>query len=244
MRNISLLLLLSAVLSSCNFLKKGDNNSNISADSLATGTKDTLAPVRMDTIKLNGKTFRLDSITKAEFESVNETAPDTNLPAEIRQGKDGLRIALKNGDSLFLKNIMEYVDGDTTNPAENTTQYFFNANFNNADYWSITILYYEGSENILVNQRTGKTAYTIGEARLSPDKKFFASCQFDLSLESGSGLDLYRIGKDSLEQVFSSDPTWGAEKIKWKDDHTLYIRQFDIMSSTMRYARLDITPLL
>ena len=243
MRNISLLLLLTAVLSSCNFLKKGDNNSTTSADSLSTGIKDTLNAVRMDSIKLNGNFFRLDSITKAEFESVKENVQDTNLPAGMRQGKDGLRIALMNGDSLFLKNIMEYVDGDTNLLADNTTQYFFTANFNDMDYWEVTALYYEGTGNILVNKHTGKLLYITGDPQLSPDKKLFASGRLDMSGESTSGLDLYRIGKDSLEQLFYAEPAWGVEQVKWKDDHTLYIQQFDITSSSMRYAKLDITSL-
>jgi hypothetical protein len=232
------------LIAGCKFFNKKDSNGNdivVAADSTAVREINAQeAQPGLDTITINGKLIRLDSISEAEFDGVKESDPDTNMPAEITQLNGGLNLKLTRRPSFVLEDVIEYSEDSTL--LDSYTKYHFGGNYAGGDYWYISADLYEGGVNYLVSKRDGKQDPTVGEPKLSPDKKFFASAQYDMSGESGSGLDLYKIGPDSLVPVFHIYPEWGPDQVKWKDNNTLYIRQYSFNEGRqmMRYAKMNL----
>jgi hypothetical protein len=137
----------------------------------------------------------------------------------VRREKNRLILKLANGDSLI------YANTDTDD--EDYANYDYKGTIKELDYFILHGVYMEYWDYVLINAKNGKLVRVSGYPCLSPDKKKIATANFDLMAAfTFNGLEMYSVKKDSLTAEWKKDfDKWGPEKICWKNDSILYVKQ-------------------
>lgn len=132
---------------------------------------------------------------------------------------------------------------------ENEVGYNFEHYFENIDYYLLRVQLPEGNSWMLVNRKNGFRKYINGLPYISKDGKKILAINSDLEAGySFTGIELYTILKDSLQQEMSKETKWGPVDIKWINENQFLIKReiphFDSLTenltSTFQFKEVTI----
>jgi hypothetical protein len=178
-----------------------------------------------DTFYLGKTLYRVTDTSVAAFQNALKELSDTSEAFNLKEDKV---LASRIGDSLCLRTRTGskfLVNCDSSD--ENFVNYKYIGKIPGIDYVVIFVSYYEAYRYLIINLKSGKENFTCGMPSLSARKDKLACSSFDLAAAFVfNGIQMFRVGNDSLEQISERELTsWGADRIAWCGENALLIEQ-------------------
>ncbi|MFP9112902.1 hypothetical protein ACLI1A_03100 [Flavobacterium sp. RHBU_3] len=181
----------------------------------------------LDTFNLGTIPVTVTRVTKAGFDalpSVNfDTPEDKLLIADSSYVK-------RVGDTLAFKTLSKTVklvnnDKENEGEAENYANYTYYGYLKNVGKFVVFGTYWEEYDYLLIDNKTGDIARVCGLPVVSPDGKKIVSGNVDLiATFTYNGIELLD-SRNIIKPIAARElNTWGPEEIKWKDNHTLFVK--------------------
>lgn len=208
--------------------------------------KEPLPPPAADTFQVRGGVLRLFPVTQTSFNQLAVSAlphqPDsTDLPSIMatkgRVYRKGSRLifALDNGRKTM-------VQDDTTDTDQMSAHYYW-GELAKAHQWVVFVGLWEGSEALLVDQRTGQKTHIWGHPAASPDGQHIVTYSSDMAYNP-TGLQLYQVDAKGIHQLWERNTSWGPTGVKWLSNQALAIAKQDVPDSADTWLGLKILPKL
>lgn len=170
--------------------------------------KDSLAILAgaPDTFRASGgRVFRMQKISKTQYESAASPGPEHMLPADSAAAVAAERAFLttaagrvwRAADTLFFRagngRVGWLHDGPTYQDADDSyEQYRYLANLPEIQQWLMEVGQWEGRHYLLIDQQTGQRTQLISYPVISPDHHRFACANSDPTGYSLDGLQLWQ----------------------------------------------------
>ncbi len=148
-----------------------------------------------------------------------ELAMSQKMPKHFERKLDKLIIYLENSKSVSLNNENENSDL--------CKFYSYLIYIPEINSHLIEEQWYEGSQEVLVNNLSGKIQKIWGFPIISPDKKrFFVVNKCLFSGYSNNGIQIYKVMPDQYIKEYEEETNWGPGKAKWVNNKTIVIEKF------------------
>lgn len=167
---------------------------------------------------INGYNLVLNSITESEYKELSTKIKSVkiNKNTDCIKQSNKLTLPLDNGNSKVLH------DKKSTNEIDDAS-YSFIGNIESLNQYVVNVSYYETSECLLIDQKTGDETKVWGEPIISPDLKHLFSYSDALGYDvmpNGIQMWKYEGGKLKLDWELKSEE-WKPQSIEWLDNSTL-----------------------
>jgi hypothetical protein len=205
----------------------------------------------------NKQVFRMQPISKAQYDAASDSLRERKLPADSAATVATEKTFMKTeagrvwraATTLFFRTnngrVVRLQDGPTYQDAEDSYEgYHYLANLATIQQWLIEVGQWEGRHYLLIDQRTGKKTRLISYPVISPDHTHFACANADPTGYSPDGLQLWQksVGKPPrlLWQRISNSmqPGIAALSPRWKGDDTLFF--YEDFTIAGRYMQLKL----
>ena len=223
--------------------------------------KDSLAVLAgaPDTFRAsNGRVFRMQKISKTQYDAASPPGPECTLPSDSAAALAAEKSFLmttaagrvwRAADTLFFRagngRISWLHDGPTYQTAgDSYEQYRYLANLPEIQQWLVEVGQWEGRHYLLIDQQTGQRTRLISYPVVSPTHQHFACANSDPTGYSLDGLQLWQkpAGKPPrlLWQRLNNamQPGLAALTPRWQGPDTLLF--YEDFTSAGRYMRLGI----
>ena len=246
MNNWYLGLLLLTLLSSCDPSQKHPQASVPLASPATITSAEPLLTPRADTFQVRGGVLQLFPVTQTSFNQLAGSAlphqPDsTDLPSitatlgRVYRRDSRLIFSLNNGGKTV-------VQDDTTDTDQMSAHYYW-GELAKVHQWVVFVGLWEGSEALLVDQRTGQKTYIWGHPVASPDGQHVVTYSYDMAYNP-TGLQLYQVDANGIHQLWERNTTWGPTGVRWLSNQALAIAKQDMPDSPDTWLGLKILPKL
>lgn len=191
---------------------------------------------------LNNHKVLLKGITEIEYKKtakLEQINPDTILVTKI---KGDLALDLANNSKIVLKDSLANTD--------NTEQvtYTYIGYFKDAGFYVIKAQFFETSEYLLINYKTGDKTKIWGKPKLSPNKEYIVASSNSLGYDiMPNGIQMWSIKNSELKLEWEyKQEQWECDEILWANNDTIYFikRIPDFISKTSKeekyYAALTM----
>jgi hypothetical protein len=139
-------------------------------------------------------------------------------------------VKLQNGSEIIL------IPNDTVDEAG----YTYEKEFKDLSLLLFRVQLFEGNNYFLLNTRTGKKTYTIGQVYVNPDKTFLMSINDDIVTGfSDNGFQLFEIRTNGeIKEIWKFSPFWAPDRIKWIDNSTLIVHGYYFSGEEWKYKSI------
>ena len=197
-----------------------------------------------DTFQVRNGVLRLLPVTKAAFNQLPGSAlppqPDSIDSPAITATKG--RVYRKGSRLIFtLDNGRKTVVRDDTTDTDQMSAHYYWGELAKAHQWVLFVGLWEGSQALLVDQRTGQKTYAWDQPVASPDGKYVVTYSYDMAYNP-TGLQLYQVGPDGLRRLWERNTSWGPIGVKWLNNRALAIEKQDLPDSPSTWVGLEILP--
>ena len=209
-----------------------------------TKSKELLSLPSTDTFQVRGGVLQLFSVTQASFNqlagSTLPAQPDSTDSPAIGHTKG--RVYRKGSLLVFtLDNGHKAVVQDDTTDTDQMSAHYYWGELAKAHQWVLFVGLWEGSEALLVDQRTGQKTPIWGQSVASPDGQHVTVYSYDMTYNP-TGLQLYQVDINGIHQLWERNTSWGPLGVKWLDNQGLAIEKQDLPDSPGTWLGLKIQP--
>ncbi|MBX3163486.1 MAG: hypothetical protein KF900_03325 [Bacteroidetes bacterium] len=139
----------------------------------------------------------------------------------VRREKDTLFLKLNNGKTKKIIDKTEETNGD------GCVYYNYREYDEDLNSYILNVQYYEGGDYLLINKAKGDTALIFEVPVLSPDRKRFLICNFDISGYTTNGIAIYRIENDKIIKEYYADENWGISEAEWINNDEISMEKIE-----------------
>jgi hypothetical protein len=200
-----------------------------------------------DTFYLGERLVKVQKIEEFDFNGIKSGGLKSDT-SEIKNLKRDSVFVKRRGDTLIFETLEKQVVLVNVNDEENEADFgsYSYLGINNAlDQFVVFGSYYEGSDHILIDKKTGDKTNIPGIPIASPDKKLFISGNVDLQAGFDfNGINLY--SNSHPPTLIESKPltTWGPQEIRWKEDSIILVKARVSDTTTDNLERIDYFKLI
>jgi hypothetical protein len=142
-----------------------------------------------------------------------ERAQLPRYPRQTARDQDRLKLTLKNGKTVILKNT----------PGVSGVSYSFRDYLPDLGYFLVHVQLWEGDAYLMVNDRTGQRRFIHDLPIISPDKTRLVTISMDLEAQyNPNAIQVWRLTPGKMVREWSRDiKGWGPAGGAWLDNDTI-----------------------